>query len=172
MSSSGGRSVRGEVGPLEFEPSGPFENSGLHCRETHAAALRSPVLMRGRLPAFADAAGMFLLCVYPLARGEEFGAEPSDEGIDIALAEYDVELSSIEEREFPRLTPTETEVMNLLAQGKTNRAIAEEMFISINTVKTHIRSIYQKLGVHTRGSAVRLAVAAGLLDSWSPPPSP
>ena len=63
-----------------------------------------------------------------------------------------------------RLTSTETQVMRFLAEGKTNRAIAREMFISINTVKTHVRAIFQKLGVNTRGCAVTRAVVAGLID--------
>ena len=63
-----------------------------------------------------------------------------------------------------RLTGTEAQVMRLLAEGKTNRAIAREMFISINTVKTHVRAIFQKLGVNTRGCAVTRAVVTGLID--------
>ena len=63
-----------------------------------------------------------------------------------------------------RLTSTEMHVMRLLAEGKTNRAIAREMFISINTVKTHVRAIFQKLGVNTRGCAVTRAIATGLID--------
>jgi len=63
-----------------------------------------------------------------------------------------------------RLTHTEAQVMRLLAEGKTNRAIAGEMFISINTVKTHVRAIFQKLGVNTRGCAVTRAIVTGLID--------
>ena len=63
-----------------------------------------------------------------------------------------------------RLTSTEAQVMRLLAEGKTNRAIAREMFISINTVKTHVRAIFQKLGVNTRGCAVTRAIVTGLID--------
>ncbi|MCR4424849.1 MAG: LuxR C-terminal-related transcriptional regulator [Firmicutes bacterium] len=63
----------------------------------------------------------------------------------------------------PRLTRAEKTVMALLAEGKTNRAIARELFISVNTVKTHVRSIFQKLGVGTRSSAVRRALEAGLI---------
>jgi DNA-binding CsgD family transcriptional regulator len=63
-----------------------------------------------------------------------------------------------------RLTSTEAQVMRLLAEGKTNRAIAGEMFISINTVKTHVRAIFQKLGVNTRGCAVTRAIVTGLID--------
>ncbi len=70
-----------------------------------------------------------------------------------------------------RLTSTEAQVMRFLAEGKTNRAIAREMFISINTVKTHVRAIFQKLGVNTRGCAVTRAVVTGLID-WPGVPTP
>jgi len=70
-----------------------------------------------------------------------------------------------------RLTSTEAQVMRLLAEGKTNRAIAREMFISINTVKTHVRAIFQKLGVNTRGCAVTRAVVTGLIN-WPGVPAP
>ncbi len=53
------------------------------------------------------------------------------------------------------LTPREEEILALLAQGCTNRAIAEQSFVSVNTVKTHLRSLFQKLGVSNRAQAVR-----------------
>ena len=48
------------------------------------------------------------------------------------------------------LSDREEEIARLLIQGKTNQEIAEGLFISINTVKTHIKRIYQKLGVSNR----------------------
>ena len=106
-------------------------------------------------------------CVYPLAERKGLSIPPGYgwEEVELALANAEPEYS----RNEVQANPTETEVMDRLAQGKTNRVIAEEMFISINTVKTHVRSIFQKLGVNTRASAVRLATAAGLLDHWLPP---
>jgi len=52
-------------------------------------------------------------------------------------------------KEF-RLSPREKEVVNLLLQGKSNRTIENELFISSHTVKNHIYNIYQKLGVKRR----------------------
>jgi DNA-binding CsgD family transcriptional regulator len=83
----------------------------------------------------------------------------------------DKDVSEEGEAAAVRLTATETNVMRLLAEGKTNRAIAHEMFISINTVKTHVRAIFQKLGVNTRGCAVTRAVVTGLID-WPGPEAP
>ncbi|MDQ4057936.1 MAG: response regulator transcription factor [Actinomycetota bacterium] len=59
------------------------------------------------------------------------------------------------EREGPaRLTEREAEIMNLLAQGHSNGAIAAELFISEKTVKNHINRIYAKLGVANRAEAM------------------
>jgi DNA-binding NarL/FixJ family response regulator len=61
------------------------------------------------------------------------------------------------------LTPKEREVLALLAQGLTNRQIAEKLFISGATVKTHLAHLYEKLGVKDRQQAISQALAAGLL---------
>ncbi len=53
------------------------------------------------------------------------------------------------------LTPRETEVLDAVAGLYTNAEIAAQLFITVNTVKTHVRHILQKLGVATRGQAVR-----------------
>jgi DNA-binding NarL/FixJ family response regulator len=52
------------------------------------------------------------------------------------------------------LTEREAEIMNLLAQGRSNGAIAGELFISEKTVKNHINRIYAKLGVANRAEAI------------------
>ncbi|MBR2790166.1 MAG: helix-turn-helix transcriptional regulator, partial [Eggerthellaceae bacterium] len=48
------------------------------------------------------------------------------------------------------LSARETEVFLLLAKNKEARAIADELFVSFNTVRTHIKNIYMKLDVHNR----------------------
>ena len=52
------------------------------------------------------------------------------------------------------LTERETAVLNLLAEGRSQREIATSLFISHNTVKTHLKSVYRKLGVTSRDAAV------------------
>jgi len=52
------------------------------------------------------------------------------------------------------LTDREKQVIQQLALGKSNKLIADELHISIRTVENHLRSIYEKLGVHTRGQLV------------------
>jgi two-component system NarL family response regulator len=62
------------------------------------------------------------------------------------------------------LSRRELEVLTLVAQGMNNRAIAETLFISENTVKNHVRSIHEKLQVHSRMEAVVRAVREGFLQ--------
>ncbi len=64
----------------------------------------------------------------------------------------------------PELTSRELEVLSALAQGGTNRSIAEGLFISQATVKTHLIHIFQKLQVEDRTSAVARAAELGLVD--------
>jgi two-component system, NarL family, response regulator LiaR len=60
------------------------------------------------------------------------------------------------------LSPRERDVLASMAEGKRGRQIAEELLISTDTVRTHTRSIFSKLDVHSRLEAVRVARAAGL----------
>ena len=60
------------------------------------------------------------------------------------------------------LTDREREVLGLLAQGNTNRQIAQALTITPNTVKKHVDHILQKLGVGTRSAAAAIAARAGL----------
>lgn len=62
--------------------------------------------------------------------------------------------------ELNALTDREREVLDLLAQGLTNKEIAEKLFITTNTVKRHLKAIFEKLDVHTR-SAATAKVAGG-----------
>jgi DNA-binding NarL/FixJ family response regulator len=62
--------------------------------------------------------------------------------------------------ELNTLTDREREVLELLAQGLTNKEIAEKLVITTNTVKRHLKAIFEKLGVHTR-SAATAKVAGG-----------
>ena len=64
--------------------------------------------------------------------------------------------------ELDALTAREREVLELLAQGMTNKEIAEQLVITTNTVKRHLKSIFQKLDVHTRSAAAAVAVGAGV----------
>jgi LuxR family maltose regulon positive regulatory protein len=61
------------------------------------------------------------------------------------------------------LTPRELEVLQLIAQGLSNREIGERLFIALSTVKGHNQNIYGKLQVNRRTEAVARAREVGLL---------
>ena len=61
------------------------------------------------------------------------------------------------------LTAREMEVLRLLARGLSNAQIAEELVVSLLTVKAHLRSIYSKLGVTSRSAATRTAMEQHLI---------
>jgi LuxR family maltose regulon positive regulatory protein len=63
------------------------------------------------------------------------------------------------------LSPRELEVLQLVAQGLSNREIAERLFLSVNTVKGHNRNIFGKLQVQRRTEAVARARELGLLSA-------
>jgi DNA-binding NarL/FixJ family response regulator len=60
------------------------------------------------------------------------------------------------------LTPREREVLELLAAGATTRQMAEALAVSPNTVRTHVRGVLDKLGVHQRTKAACAAIELGL----------
>ena len=68
--------------------------------------------------------------------------------------------------EMAGLSPRETDVMRLVVQGLSNHQIATELFLSVNSIKTYIRSAYRKIGVTTRPQVVAWCVQHGF-----PPPA-
>ena len=86
-----------------------------------------------------------------------------DPQLVVALAE---ELSQAKERDrrAETLTAREIEVLQLLAFGHTNRDIAERLYISPDTVKTHLEHIFEKLGASDRTAAVAEALRRRLIE--------
>lgn len=66
------------------------------------------------------------------------------------------------------ITPREREVLVLLAEGRSNRAIAGALVISEATVVRHVANIYSKLRVHSRAQATRVALERGLVGASRP----
>jgi DNA-binding NarL/FixJ family response regulator len=64
----------------------------------------------------------------------------------------------------PQLSPRESEVLALLAEGLGVAGIARQLFVSESTAKTHISKIYEKLGAANRAQAIMHAIRAGLLS--------
>ena len=81
------------------------------------------------------------------------------DGILVAADAADTEEDSFDEP----LTPREVQVLELLAEGLPNKAIAARLHISDQTVKFHVSSISGKLGAKNRTDAVRRAVRRGLI---------
>jgi LuxR family maltose regulon positive regulatory protein len=70
-----------------------------------------------------------------------------------------------------KLSPTELRVLRYLPTNLTRPDVARELYVSVNTVHTHVRNIYSKLGVGTRSEAVERARRLGLLSGGLTPPS-
>jgi DNA-binding CsgD family transcriptional regulator len=63
---------------------------------------------------------------------------------------------------YSALTPAERDVVRLVAEGGTNRQVAEQLFISPHTVNTHLRNAFTKLGVRSRLELARLVAGQDL----------
>lgn len=73
-------------------------------------------------------------------------------------------ITSSDSEAGPSLSSRETEILSLIALGRENKQIARDLGISETTVKTHINSVFSRLGVHSRAEAVAVALRAGLID--------
>jgi two-component system NarL family response regulator len=87
----------------------------------------------------------------------------------LAVRLFDVVAHLLRNRELnstrrPTLTGREVEILQWIADGRTSREIGEQLYISENTVKNHVRNILDKLGMQSRHEAVRYAEHAGLLN--------
>jgi DNA-binding CsgD family transcriptional regulator/tetratricopeptide (TPR) repeat protein len=81
---------------------------------------------------------------------------------------YNDPMSHHNEQELPLaepLTPREQEILSCLGEGLSNRQIAEQLTLSLNTVKWYVRQVYNKLGVSSRSDAVARAMSLGLLPA-------
>lgn len=76
--------------------------------------------------------------------------------MDSAITLRDIRQFALESGEEYRLTDRECEIIRLLMGGRSVSAAAKELYLSESTVKTHIRSIYKKLGVHNRQEMIEL----------------
>ncbi len=91
-----------------------------------------------------------------LARGRTLAARSGNEAMQAAETAVNAGGSELTDREL--------DVLLLLAQGCGNQAIAEKLFVSVTTVKTHLRNINLKLGAHNRTEAISIARRMGIID--------
>jgi DNA-binding NarL/FixJ family response regulator len=84
------------------------------------------------------------------------------------LLEGFADLSRPRSEPLDSLTQRETEILRLVVEGPSNKAIAQALSVSENTIKYHMRNILQKLDVQNRTEAATHAIRAGLLKSDPP----
>ena len=100
--------------------------------------------------------------VRAVARGEIY--------LSPAISRYvvdDVRRGGAESGPLDRLTPRQREVLQLIAEGNTTKAIASRLGLSVKTVETHRAQLMERLDVHDVAALVRLAVRLGLVESES-----
>jgi two-component system response regulator NreC len=68
-----------------------------------------------------------------------------------------------EETSFDTLSDREREILKLIAEGQTNREIADTLFLSIKTVQAHRANLMRKLGMHDRTELVKYAIRKGII---------
>ncbi len=146
-------------------------------REISKTQGRSQLLLLGSIPAHeeivnlinAGARGYFDLndsssqlpeAVHGIHKGEIW--LPRDKMSSIMDRIISVVGRDLKEKTLDQLTPTEFQVLRLIGQGKSNDEIAELMFISKNTVRSHIKSIYAKLDTHSRLQLALYAINSAL----------
>jgi DNA-binding NarL/FixJ family response regulator len=102
------------------------------------------------------------------AEGERFTAEVS--GVPLTSGGHvigvfgvvkDVEKEEAPPAPHPDLTPRQAEILRMLARGCSTDQIADDLHLSVETVRNHIRGIFRTLGVHSRLQAVAFAHAGG-----------
>lgn len=95
------------------------------------------------------------------ARGESYFSPTL---ATMMLDVYRMQLAAKGEDELSMLTEREREVLQLIAEGKTNQEIAEQLVLSIKTVQTHRMHLMDKLGVHDRTELVKYAIRLGMIS--------
>jgi DNA-binding NarL/FixJ family response regulator len=107
-----------------------------------------------------SAGSELVTAVKAAARGESFF---SPSMASMLLEDYRVRLQEDEPDDADMFTEREREVLQLVAEGKTNKEISDLLTVSIKTVQTHRAHIMEKLGAHDRTDLVRYAMRKGII---------
>jgi DNA-binding NarL/FixJ family response regulator len=81
----------------------------------------------------------------------------------LVIKDYLSRVERGEESSFDSLSDREREILKLIAEGRTNREIAELLFLSIKTVQAHRANLMHKLGMHDRTELVKYAIRKGII---------
>ena len=108
-------------------------------------------------------------------RAQHLPLRSGDEVVGVLILAFDVHrllLEPIGSQPMPRLTPRQREVLGLLAAGLSTSEIAQELTLSTETVRNHLRSVFRELHAHTRPEAIAAARRLGLLAGSALGPQP
>lgn len=97
------------------------------------------------------------VAVRQVSRGEQYLSPSLAIGI-LQKRQKKSSLTESHESNIESLTDREREILDLLAQGLSNKAIASRLYLSVRTVEGHLASIYSRLGMHSRTEAMLIAV--------------
>jgi two-component system nitrate/nitrite response regulator NarL len=125
-------------------------------RAAHGAQLPIIFISGERTEPFDRAAGLRL-------GADDYIVKPFDPDELLARVDRLVRVDSSFQAQDAELTKRELDVLELLVDGLRPKEIAKELSISVKTVGTHIQNILPKLGVHSQGHAVAVAVEKGML---------
>ena len=146
-------------------------------REISKDQIKSQMLLLGNIPSheeivslinvgargyfdFNDPSGQLAEAIRVIHKGEIW--LPRDKMSSIMDRIISVVGRDLKEKTLDQLTPTEFQVLKLIGQGRSNDEIAETLFISKNTVRSHIKSIYAKLDTHSRLQLALYAINSAL----------
>ncbi len=107
--------------------------------------------------ALSRGASGYLTKSTPPAKVIEALSEVMDGGGPMSAGIAKMVVHSFQRNKQSPLTRRETEILEQIADGKTRSRIASEMFIDLETVKSHLKNIYAKLDVHSRADAIKTA---------------
>ncbi|MDT0275812.1 helix-turn-helix transcriptional regulator [Blastococcus goldschmidtiae] len=151
--------VRGEVAPELWRAAVDAFGFG-HVYEEARSRLR----LAEALLATGDRAGAAAEAALAHEVAVRLGAAPLRTALEGLIRRGRLEVAGVRTVEVGAvLTPRETEVLRLLAAGRTNRQIGAELYISEKTASVHVSNILAKLGANGRTEAVAIAAARGLL---------
>lgn len=144
----------------DYEPNQLFDDSDLTARTALFILIDEPLIDFPSLECTGlfsknESPEMLAAAIRQVARGEQY-ISPS-----LALAYLESQKSLKRETQdspLEALSEREQEILDLLAQGQSNKSIAGRLYLSIRTVEGHIARIYAKLGVHSRTEAMLVAI--------------
>ena len=103
-------------------------------------------------------------CLNTISKGEYFIDTSLSHQLVKSLVQSDNKDAKIKDPDYATLTPREQQILRLVAEGFSNKEIAEKLFISPKTVENHRTSIMSKLDLHSTIELVRYAARVGIID--------